>query len=372
MSSSSANSRSGARVVLVVVAIAVLLGGAGATGLILLGSTSSSTLASRAEPGEGEISELFTTTTGPAEAAPSETDRDAEAASRGDLEGSPSADEVEGSSSESATNAPIDEVYAALSGIASKHLGAAEPQAAFDALTSHVGPIPAPADATVANFGLDIEEEERDGERRYQYRASMTFYTQDSPDAVLGFYRAETGPLGLPEREIETDSDDDGPYTDVDFGDFGSHPDPLIWWANLSLRIRSTDTGTSVRVFYTVTRTDAAVPSGLATDLAAALPLPDGYQWTTLSFSALTIDPFTQPIAFSHRLAATAASDTIAGSEAAELSRLADAATESGAWVLDEQTGDGVWLDRSAGPDVRSYVTVRLTDDRTVVSYSFS
>lgn len=357
---SSSSSRSGLRIVIALVAVALLLGALGVVGLMVLRSTSTSTLASTAEPRRGEVSELATPTSPDSESASDEAGDEVSTTSDSTGEADPQG------------AAAIDAVFDAASDFSATNLGSAEPGAAIGALTEYVGPIPAPTDSIIESIGLEVEREERDGELRIQYRASVTYYTAMSPDEMLSFYRSETVALQLPEREVEADSDDDGAFTDIDFGDFGSHPDPLIWWANLSLRIRATDDGTSVRAYYTVTRTDEAEPTGLLADLESAVPIADGYRVTGASFSALTIDPFTEPIAYSTRLGATASTETIAQSEAAELTRLAESATADGTWTLDEQTADGVWLDRSSGSDIRSYVTVRIADEETVVRYSLS
>ncbi len=266
---------------------------------------------------------------------------------------------------------PIAAARRSLSETAESHLGGSDPVGLIAEFTDAVGEFPVTDDAVVESFGLEVDRELRDGRVRIQYRTSINYLSERSVDDTLALYRSETTALDLPERESEIDSDDEGPFTVVEFGDFASHPDPTIWWANLHLEVRATDSGSHVRIYYTVTRTDEAVPTGLLADLEAALPLLDGYENKSVRVSALTIDPFTRPLAFSVDMGASARLDDVVADEDAEAARIGELATTDPLWTIDDRSASGVWIRHAEVDSLRGYLTVQSLADFTLARYSY-
>ncbi|MEZ5377084.1 MAG: hypothetical protein R2733_11300 [Acidimicrobiales bacterium] len=271
-----------------------------------------------------------------------------------------------------ASGDPILSAYGELWSVGEQFLGGDDPVGMVATLSDQVGDFPVADDATVASMSLEVDREERDRAVRIQYRTSVRYYSGQSVDEIVELYRTTTPALDLPERESEQGTDADGDFITIDFGSFSDHPDPQIWWANLSVEVRTDDTGTLVRIYYTITRTEAAVPTGLLAEAEAGLPLADGYENTSVRVSLFAGDPYVQPVRFSADLTATATLASATSDEAAELSRLADLAVATGNWQLDEQTDSGVWLDHAVDDDIRNYLTLYLTDSESVARYAYS
>ncbi len=270
------------------------------------------------------------------------------------------------------TTDPIAAAYEELWMISRAFIGGSDPVGLIATFTDQVGPFPVADDAALASFTLDVDREERDREVRIQYRAAVRYFSQQSVDEVVALYREQLPSIDLAERESQIGSDDDGEFIDIDFGNFSDHPDPLIWWANLSLQVRADDAGTLVRIYYTVTRTEAAVPTGLLAEIEAGLPLADGYASTSVSVSGFAGDPYAEPVSFTVDITATATLDAGTAGEAEELARLADHATTTGHWAVDEQTESGVWLDSTEDDELRTYLTLWLTETETLARYHYS
>ncbi len=362
MQSSSATSGSQAKVLIGVAigAIVICLGAAGA--LFVLTSSDEGELSSSAIPASDDLGE--------AEREPEveygvEADDEPVEDRSADVGGDTAADVGADSAVAIAT------AHRSLSETAESYLGGNDPVGLIAEFTDSVGEFPVTDDAVVESFSLEVDRETRDDRLRIQYRTAIYYLTEQSVDDTLALYRGETALLDLPERESDIETDSDGPFTSVEFGDFGTHPDPSIWWANLHLEVRATDSGSRVRMFYTVTRTEEAVPTGLLADVEAALPLLDGYENTSVSVSALTIDPFTRPLAFSVNMNASATLDEGVADEDAEAARIGELATLDPLWSLDDRPASGTWIRHADIDGLRGYLTVQSLSDFTVARYSF-
>lgn len=366
MPTSSATSGSQSKALLVVGVLAMIVAVGAMVGVLVLQSSSgdSPVLESTAEPASSRTADSASAAIGEPNG-----DRDDEIARSSDRAEPP----TDAASEPTAASAdPIAAAYAELWAIGRAFIGGNDPVGLIATFTDQVGPFPVTDDAALASFSLDVDREERDREVRIQYRAAVRYYSQQPVDEVVAMYREQLPPIDLAERETEIGTDDDGEFIDVDFGNFNDHPDPLIWWANLSLQVRSDDAGTLVRIYYTVNRTGAAVPTGLLAEIEAGLPLVDGYDPTSVGVFGFSADPYAKPVTFSVDITATATLAAGTASESEELARLAEHAAATGHWVIDEQTESGVWLDSLEDDELRNYLTLWLTETETTARYAYS
>ncbi len=265
-------------------------------------------------------------------------------------------------------------VFDELLAISERELGGADPVGAIAALSDQIGGFPVAPGAVVRRFGVDAERDDRERLTRINNRANVEYLT-DAPVAdVVALYQTESADYQLPQYEFETGSDDNGAFTEIKFGDFGSHPDPAIDWAAMTVTVREDSGATLVRIFYTVMRPIEDIdPSSLLGQLENSVAHPEDYWSVGAGLSAFTIDPYSpQPQPSVDGSVQMAVASPLAD-ENAELDSLIVLAETTGVWVFDRSIDAGAFLNRTDGNDPYQFIAIGFAgDDHTFINYRFS
>lgn len=265
-------------------------------------------------------------------------------------------------------------VFNALFEISQRELGSDDPVGAIAALNDQIGGFPVAPGAVVRRFGSQAERDERERLTRINNRATVEYFVDLPVADVIALYQAESVDYGLPEYEREEGSDDDGSFTEIKFGDFGSHPDPEIEWAAMTVTVREDSGATLVRMYYTVMRPiEDLQPGGLLAQLENSVAHPDYYWPVGAELSSFTLDPYSARPDASMSGSVNMAAATPLGDETAELDTLIGLAEGTGVWVYDRSIDAGVFLDRTDGNEPYQFVAIGFAgDDETFINFRFS
>ncbi len=226
-------------------------------------------------------------------------------------------------------------------------------------------PIPVAGDAALVTsiVGAEVGRGRREGE--VKFNVFSVYSTPLSVDDVVALYRVEAPPVDLPEREFETGSDDDGMFVDVEFGDFGSHPDPTIDWAVLNVRVRATDEGTEVRLAHTVNRLIAEIPTGsILGRLGEVTPLLADHE---LVQAEVTLFYLNRVSVTTH---VRVVAPRVVTDPADELQQIATKYDETGEWLTTEIEPERANYEMPLNADVRASTHIGfISDEVTNISH---
>ncbi len=265
-------------------------------------------------------------------------------------------------------------VFSELLAVSERELGGDDPVGAIAALNDQIGGFPVAPGAVLRRFGVNAERDERERLTRINNRASVEYLTDLGVADVVALYQSESADYQLPQYEIEEGSDDNGTFTEIKFGDFGSHPDPAIEWAAMTVTVREDSGATLVRIFYTVMRPVENIdPSSPLGQLENSVDHPDDYWPVGAEMSAFTLDPYAPQPAPAISGAVQMAVASPLADENAELDSLITLAEESEVWVYDRSIEAGAFLDRTDGNEPYQFIAIGFAgDDQTFINFRFS